>query len=94
MMTKTYKTTAMLMAVLFTAGVAQAKATSHNKISMSQARAIALKTAPGQVTSAKYDKAAGRYSFDIKQKGNVQEIGVDTSGKIVENKSEGKAHRG
>ena len=29
-----------------------------------------------------------RYSFDIQQRGNVQEIGID--GKIVENKSEGK----
>ena len=37
-------------------------------------------------------RAAGwRWSFDIQQKGHVQEIGIDGStGKVVENKSEGK----
>ncbi len=32
-----------------------------------------------------------RYSFDIQQRGNVQEIGIDgRTGRVVENKSEGK----
>jgi uncharacterized membrane protein YkoI len=63
---------------------------------MSHARAIALKAAPGKVISAEYENEGGgwRYSFDIQQKGNVQEIGVDgRTGKIVENKSEGKVDR-
>jgi uncharacterized membrane protein YkoI len=60
---------------------------------MGEARAIALRAAPGKVISAEYEKEAGiwRYSFDIQQRGNVQEIGIDgRTGRIVENKSEGK----
>jgi uncharacterized membrane protein YkoI len=63
------------------------------KISKAHAQAIALKAAPGKVISSEYEKEGGgwRYSFDIQQKGHVQEIGVDgKTGKIVENKSEGK----
>lgn len=66
------------------------------KISMAQARAMALKLAPGKIKSSEYEKEGGiwRYSFDIQQKGHVQEIGIDgRTGKIVENKSEGKVDR-
>jgi uncharacterized membrane protein YkoI len=62
------------------------------KISMVQARAMALKLAPGRIISSEYEKEGGiwRYSFDIQQRRNVQEIGIDgRTGKIVENKSEG-----
>ena len=88
--------------ILFLAAMASAAAaqtTTHGpvaKISMSHARAIALEAAPGKVISAEYENEGGgwRYSFDIQQKGNVQEIGVDgRTGKIVENKSEGKVDR-
>lgn len=64
------------------------------KLSMHEARAIAHRAAPGKIISSEYEKEGGawRYSFDIHQKNNVQEIGVDAmTGKIVENKSEGKA---
>ena len=73
-----------------------AVATTHPpkpRISMSQARAMALKLAPGKLISSEYEKEGGiwRYSFDIQQKGNVQEIGIDgRTGKVVENKSEGR----
>ena len=63
------------------------------KVSMAQARATALKLAPGRIISSEYEYEGGgwRYSFDIQQKGNVQEIGIDgRTGKVVENKSEGK----
>lgn len=63
------------------------------KISMAKARAMALKLAPGKLISSEYEKEGGiwRYSFDIQQHGNVQEIGIDgQTGKVVENKSEGK----
>lgn len=63
------------------------------KISMVKARATALKLAPGKVISSEYEKEGGiwRYSFDIQQRGNVQEIGIDgRTGKVVENKSEGR----
>jgi len=79
------------------AGAAQAAAPAHGaKISMTSARAIALKAAPGKVIKAEYEKEGGgmRYSFDIQQRGHVQEIGVDgRNGRIVENKSEGKVDR-
>jgi uncharacterized membrane protein YkoI len=88
--------------VFFLAAIASgaaAQAATHGpvaKISMSHARAIALKAAPGKIISAEYENEGGgwRYSFDIQQKGNVQEIGIDgRTGKIVENKSEGKVDR-
>ena len=63
------------------------------KISMSRARAMALKLAPGKIIYSEYEKEGGgwRYSFDIQQKGHIQEIGIDgQTGKVVENKSEGK----
>lgn len=63
------------------------------RISMAAAKAKALKLAPGKLISSEYEKEAGawRYSFDIQQRGHVQEIGIDgQKGKVVENKSEGK----
>jgi uncharacterized membrane protein YkoI len=63
------------------------------RISMATARSMALKLAPGKVISSEYEKEGGiwRYSFDIQQRGHVQEIGIDgRTGKVVENKSEGK----
>jgi len=63
------------------------------KVSMAAAKAQALKLAPGRIISSEYEKEGGiwRYSFDIQQKGHVQEIGIDgRTGKVVENKSEGK----
>jgi len=63
------------------------------KISKARAEAIALKLAPGKITDAEYEfEGRGwRWSFDIQQKDHVQEIGIDgQTGKVVENKSEGK----
>ena len=84
-------------AVLFAAGLLGAgtagAAPPVAKISMAKAKAIALRAAPGRVTKSEYEKEGGgwRYSFDIQQKGHIQEIGVNAiNGKIVENKSEGK----
>ena len=62
------------------------------RLTMAQARAIALKAAPGKVVDAEYEKEAGswRYSFDIRQGKRIHEIGVNANtGKIVENKFEG-----
>lgn len=75
-----------------TAATASAKAPMP-KISKAQARAVALKLAPGKITDAEYEFEGGswRWSFDIQQDGHIQEIGIDgQTGKIVENKSEGK----
>jgi uncharacterized membrane protein YkoI len=83
---------AAAMAVVGTSAVAAPKAPTP-KISMAHARAIALKLAPGKITDSEYEKEGGgwRYSFDIQQKDHIQEIGIDgQTGKVVENKSEGK----
>lgn len=83
---------AAAMTIFGGAAIAAAKPPKA-KISMAQARAKALKLAPGKITDAEYEKEGGawRYSFDIRQKGHIQEIGIDgQTGKVVENKSEGK----
>jgi uncharacterized membrane protein YkoI len=85
-----------MLAALVTLGIgtgANASKAPTPRISMAHARAMALKLAPGRIISSEYEKEGGiwRYSFDIQQKGHVQEIGIDArSGRIVENKSEGK----
>ena len=65
------------------------------KVTMAQARAIALRAHPGQISDAELEKEAGgsglRYSFDIKRGGKTFEVGVDArTGKILENQAEGK----
>lgn len=64
------------------------------KVTMVQARAIALKARPGRVTDAELEREGGgsglRYSFDIKSGGKTFEVGVDAAnGAILENKAEG-----
>lgn len=58
------------------------------KLSMAQARAIAVKLAPGKITKQEYEHEGKgwRYSFDIMQGKRIHEIGVDANtGRIVEN---------
>jgi len=64
------------------------------KISIAQARAIALKVHPGKITDEELEKERGgsglRYSFDIKSASVTQEVGVDAqTGRVLENKKEG-----
>ena len=64
------------------------------KITITQAREIALKADPGTVTDEELEHEDGgsglRYSFDVKNGSVTQEIGVDAiSGKVLENKAEG-----
>lgn len=66
----------------------------HAKVSIKEARAIALKAHPGKITDQELEKEKGgsglRYSFDIKNGAVTQEVGVDAStGKVLENKKEG-----
>lgn len=91
-MRKVVQALAMVSALAMGSSAIAAKAPTP-QISMAKARAMALKLAPGKIMSSEYEKEAGiwRYSFDIQQNGHVQEIGIDgRTGKIVENKSEGK----
>ncbi len=65
------------------------------KVTMEQARAQALKLAPGAIKDAELEKeGAGsrlRYSFDIQTKSGIREVGIDAvTGKVVENKAESR----
>ncbi len=68
---------------------------SKAKISIAQARAIALKAVPGgKIAGQELEKEQGgsglRYSFDIKAGMKVHEVGVDANtGKVLENSIEG-----
>jgi Peptidase propeptide and YPEB domain len=64
------------------------------KITLSEARVIALKAFPGKITDEELEKEKGgsglRYSFDIKNAGVTHEVGVDAkTGKLLENSAEG-----
>ena len=64
------------------------------RITIEQARAIALKARPGRITDEELERERGgsglRYSFDIKHGRVTQEVGVDAaSGRVLENKAEG-----
>ena len=64
------------------------------KVSITEARAIALKAHPGKITDQELEKEHGgsglRYSFDIKRGSVTQEVGIDAqTGRVLENKKEG-----
>jgi uncharacterized membrane protein YkoI len=63
------------------------------KITLAQARAIALKARPGTVIDQELEKEAGgsglRYAFDVKAGKTTYEVGVDAAtGKVLENGAE------
>jgi uncharacterized membrane protein YkoI len=64
------------------------------KVTLVQARTIALKARPGQITDQELEREGGgsglRYSFDVRSAGAVYEVGVDArTGKVLENSREG-----
>ena len=64
------------------------------KVTLEDARAIALKARPGAITDQELEKEKGgsglRYSFDIKSGKTTYEVGVDAqTGKVLENAAEG-----
>ena len=64
------------------------------KVTMSEARAIALKVVSGKITDEELEKEGGgsglRYSFDIEYQGATHEVGIDArTGKLLENSTEG-----
>ena len=64
------------------------------KISIEQARGIALKAHSGKITDEELEQEKGgsglRYSFDIRHGNVTQEVGVDArTGKLLENAPEG-----
>jgi uncharacterized membrane protein YkoI len=71
------------------------KLAANAKITIDQARAIALKAHPGTIADEELEKERGgsglRYSFDNKSGKVVYEVGVDAeTGKVLENKKEGR----
>jgi uncharacterized membrane protein YkoI len=71
------------------------KLAGNAKITIEEARSIALKTHPGDITDEELEKEKGgsglRYSFDIKSGQAVYEVGVDAqTGKVLENAKEGR----
>jgi Peptidase propeptide and YPEB domain len=65
----------------------------YAKVTLAEARAIALKAFPGKITDEELEKEKGgsglRYSFDIKNGGVTHEVGVDAkTGKLLENSVE------
>jgi uncharacterized membrane protein YkoI len=66
---------------------------SQSKLSLVQAREIALKARPGKIVDQELEKEAGgsglRYSFDVVSHGKTIEVGVDAmTGKVLENGAE------
>jgi regulator of RNase E activity RraB len=89
-------TTAFAFATIVTCGAfAATTKPRHTKITMAQARATALKTAPGTVKSEELENEKGKwiYSFDIAtSKTGVTEVNVDAmNGKIVDVQHENAA---
>jgi ribosomal protein S3 len=89
--------TAFALASIVTCGAFAATTTAkpHTKITMAEARATALKKAPGKVTSEELENEKGKwiYSFDIAtSKTGVTEVNVDAmNGKIVDVQHENAA---
>ena len=91
-MFKTHMAFAGIIAIGLGSSAIAAKAPTP-KISKARAEAMALKLAAGKIVSSEYEYEGNgyRWSFDIQQNGHIQEIGIDgQTGKVVENKSEGK----
>jgi uncharacterized membrane protein YkoI len=87
---------ALASAVLMPPVIAQAKTAlaSEAKVTMSEARAIALKAYPGKIIQEELEREGGgsglRYSFDLKQGKQWREVGVDAmTGELLENAAEG-----
>ncbi len=89
-----------LLGLVLTAAAANAfaytgqKLAVEAKISMDEARRIALRAHPGTITDEELEKESGgsglRYSFDIRNGKITQEVGVDArTGKVLENAPEG-----
>src|SRR5882672_10469201 len=76
-----------LSAIVAATSFAATAAKPKPKISMAEARATALKSAPGKIKSEELENEKGRwiYSFDIQTKTNITEVNVDANtGKVVD----------
>lgn len=81
----------LIAPVLIVSILPQFAAAKSTGITIAQARAIALKVAPGRIKKSEREREGGglRYSFDIRQGKRIHEIGVDVAtGRIIEDKFE------
>lgn len=99
-MTASKKHVMTLLGLVLTVAAANAfaytgeKFAGEAKISLEQARVIALKAHPGKITDEELEQEKGgsglRYSFDIRHGKVTQEVGVDArTGNLLENAPEG-----
>jgi uncharacterized membrane protein YkoI len=92
---------AVNVAPALSASVSAMKYSGHElaknaKITLAQARAIALKARPGRIIDQELEKERGgsglRYSFDIVSHGRKIEVGIDAmTGAVLENGAESPA---
>lgn len=66
---------------------------SQTKVSLSQARAVAMRARPGAIIDQELEREPGgsglRYAFDVKSQGATYEVGVDAlTGRVIENAME------
>jgi len=90
--------TALTLAAPATAGNARnlrgAKYLPLTRITLAKARAEAHKVRAGTITDQEIEKEKGgsglRYSFDIRHRGKLYEVGIDAkTGAVLENRAEG-----
>ena len=67
------------------------------QVSIEQARAIAMRTVPGEITDEELETEEGgsglRYTFDIKRGNETYEVGIDAkTGGVLENTLDGNRH--
>ena len=88
------------LGLLFLAGAISANAyegeklAKEAKVTIVEARAIALKTQPGKVTEEELEKENGslRYSFEIEAGQTSHEVSIDAqTGKVLENTVENES---
>ena len=89
------------LGLLFLAGALSANAYDGEKlakdarVTMTEARAIALKTQPGKITEEELEKENGslRYSFEIEAGKASHEVSIDAqTGKVLENTVENESN--
>ena len=93
-----YAIAALVMGSAANASTSSTKYSGHElakdaKITLSGARAAALKARPGRIVDQELEKEGGgsglRYSFDVVSKGKTIEVGIDAmTGNVLENGAE------
>ena len=94
MLTSAILTVAMVTSALPAFAYTGERLAKNAKVTIVEARSIALRARPGKITDEELEKEKGgsglRYSFDVQSGSVTYEVGVDAqTGKVLENKKEG-----